>query len=305
MNTIKNLNNNCPLCGSVKKSTKWKIKDVTYVKCNDCTLIYQDPQPSYEYLKDLYSEKYYVNETEPTDSVGYQNYTDEYTKLIALDFYKLLEKYKHTNSKYILDIGCATGNFLEIAKYKGWDVTGIEISEWSSNIGKSKGLNIYPKLLHECNFESNYFDVITMFDVIEHFQNPVKEIIEIHRILKPNGILIIETPNIESFTTKFIYGKGSDLVKPNAHLVLLSSKTIKLLLVKHGFKIINIKKIPLTRKYRHFLNNYMRRLLKKILCKIDYKIGPINLKAYTKKPECVDLPKLTINDILQVIASKE
>lgn len=104
-----------------------------------------------------------------------------------------------THGKKILDVGCGCGFFLLAAKKEGWDATGLDISQPAVNHAKNNlGLEALHSTISEAKFPDNSFDLVTMWDVVEHLDKPSIVFNEIRRILKPSGLLVVETPNVKS-----------------------------------------------------------------------------------------------------------
>jgi 2-polyprenyl-3-methyl-5-hydroxy-6-metoxy-1,4-benzoquinol methylase len=294
----------CPLCASTEARFHWKKSDVIYVRCPSCSLVFQHPLPTPEQSKQVYSDTYYVKRPDQDTCVGYKNYLEDDKLSLARDIFRTIENLGPGDSRRLLDVGCATGNLLQVAQEHGWDSYGIEISSWAVERARQKGLTVYEKPLQECNLESSSFDVVTLYDVVEHFPNPKNELKEIWRILKPGGWLIIETPNIESISVKFLYGPNSDLVQPHAHLVLFSKSTIRRILQTVGFRVTKMRTFPLTRTFYAYLRMVVRRLTKIPLRTLGYRIGPLDLRPKVKRPNDLRFPRITINDCIRVVARK-
>jgi 2-polyprenyl-3-methyl-5-hydroxy-6-metoxy-1,4-benzoquinol methylase len=142
--------------------------------------------------------------------------------------------------KKLLDIGCATGNYLSLMKTRGWKVKGIEPSKKACQIGKKTGLDIINSDLQNAKINDT-FDLITMRHVIEHFEDPFSELKKINKLLVKNGILIIATPNVSSWEFK-LFNKNWGAFEVPRHLFLFNKQTLSKLLRKTGFKVIDIKK---------------------------------------------------------------
>ena len=146
---------------------------------------------------------------------------------------------RYFNKGYLLDIGCATGFFLDEAK-QYFDVVGIEISKFATEYSRNEFmLEIFDKPLEECEFESNQFDVITLWDTIEHLDKPKQTLLEVKRILKNSSLLVLQTGNVDSIMAK-LSGKRWHLYTPPEHLYYFSKKTLENLLTKTGFFIKEI-----------------------------------------------------------------
>lgn len=124
---------------------------------------------------------------------------------------------------------------------EGWEVFGIEISKFISDFALKtfKLENIFHGTLKEASFKENSFDLITFWDVIEHLPNPIMELKMAYNLLKRNGILILETQNINSLFAK-IAGRKWHHYKFWEHLYHFSPETIEILIGKAGFEIIQI-----------------------------------------------------------------
>lgn len=154
------------------------------------------PQPSLEKLPSYYESIDYISHTDGNKSLFEKMY--QFVKTIALK-----NKLKLINSESqkgrILDIGAGVGDFLSVCKNDGWDTIGIEPSDKAKTIAKSKGV-LFVENVSE--LESNSFDVITMWHVLEHVPDLENQIIELKRLIKSNGTIIIAVPNFKSYDAK-------------------------------------------------------------------------------------------------------
>ena len=188
----------------------------------------------------------------------------------------------------ILDVGAATGFLLEVAKEKGFDPYGIEISQYASSIAKKKfgEDRIYNGILKTSNFQNNFFDLISMCDVIEHVKNPIEDLKIINKLLKQTSekttYLLITTPNTDSFTSKLFKDKWHRY--EFQHLTYFNLKSMKVLAQKTGFeiieqyptiKVINLNYLyPIAKKYNQFLISNLVSILNSLpmINKIDIPI---------------------------------
>ena len=126
---------------------------------------------------------------------------------------------------------------MEIARKYRWNSSGIEISEKSAQVGKEKGLNIISGNFEEYEDPAEFFNAITMWDVLEHFSRPDLAIRNASKILKPGGILALNTPDSASLPAK-ILGKRWHLLVPPSHLHYFNKKNLGSLLKRNGFEIL-------------------------------------------------------------------
>jgi len=147
---------------------------------------------------------------------------------------KVLRKYKKKGK--LLDIGCSTGFLLDEARKQGWQAYGIELSKWAVEYAKDKlGLeNIIQGELRDAGHADSFFDVVIMKDTIEHLADVKGTLIEIRRILKPDGLLYINTPNIDSSVSKILRARWWGIKQ--SHLYYFTRRTLNEMLISTGFK---------------------------------------------------------------------
>jgi SAM-dependent methyltransferase len=147
----------------------------------------------------------------------------------------LLERYRSDGR--LVDVGTGFGFFLAEMKKRGWDVTGVEISQKAMTYAKDVlGLTILPGPIEKVDFPDNYFDAVTGFYVIEHLPHPMAFLKECYRILKPGGLLLLRYPHttpIKNFL--HFFGIKNRLYDLPAHLSDFSPKMIQQCLERIGF----------------------------------------------------------------------
>src|SRR3989344_9410204 len=148
------------------------------VRCRNCGLVYVNPRIRQEFIIKGYSGG--------EDS----NFVSQ-VKGRELTFKKSLRLINRYSKKgRLLDIGTAAGSFLHVAKKEGWDVYGIEPNRWLCRWGmRHYGISIKPGTIFDNRFKNDFFDVVTLWDVLEHTPEPSKVLDECRRILKKQGLL--------------------------------------------------------------------------------------------------------------------
>lgn len=224
----------CPVCQDTGFKVSFSKGTLNFVRCNSCGLVYINPQPTDNEINALYTEEYYR-------PWGLDSNSAIVAEMKISTFEDKLDKVENFAGKgRVLDIGCATGFFLEAAKRRGWDAFGVEISPYSSAIaqerfGKEK---VFNGTLEAASYEDGLFDVVFMSDLIEHVKDLNGFLKEVFRILKKTGTVAIVTPDIESFSRKLMRSAWPHFKME--HLYYFSSSTIKRLLERHGFKLVHI-----------------------------------------------------------------
>lgn len=147
----------------------------------------------------------------------------------------------------LLDIGCGNGDFLANARDAGWDVLGIDADPKAVAVAKQRGLDVSVGRIDLLAGESGRFDAITVSHVLEHLHDPRQFIHVVHRLLKPGGVIFVDTPNIESRGAQR-WGRNWRGLEPPRHLVLFSLEGLVGLLKAGGFENIETKRRTTVRR---------------------------------------------------------
>ncbi|MCS7222929.1 MAG: class I SAM-dependent methyltransferase, partial [Armatimonadetes bacterium] len=190
--------------------------------------------PDLQILKKLYDESYFAKGART--GIGY----DHYAPPDAFFAYLFTHLNRRVRSGVILEIGCATGEFLVKLKDAGYEVFGIEISEWATQQAKSKGIEVI------CGaFEDVYqfvhpesFDAILMIDVLEHTRDPIFFVSIAKTLLKPGGLIMIHTPNY--LGTPLRFRKEIILTEGREHCFYFTPQAVKSVVKSAGLKRIQI-----------------------------------------------------------------
>ncbi|QBZ97091.1 class I SAM-dependent methyltransferase [Flavobacterium sangjuense] len=219
------------------------------------------PKPSLEKLPSYYESEDYISHTDGKRSLFERMY--HLIKNIALKNKVKLINVQSEKGR-LLDIGAGTGDFLVVAKNDGWETTGIEPSAKAKAIAINKGVNFVDNL---SDLESHSFDVITMWHVLEHVPNLDEYILELKRLVKPTGTILIAVPNFKSFDANY-YGKFWAAFDVPRHIWHFSKTAIDKLFAEKEMKLVEV--LPM--KFDSF---YVSLLSEK------YKTGKMNfIKAF-------------------------
>jgi len=182
----------------------------------------------------LLIEKWYQNTEEDLAFLA----DEEARRVTARTILKKIGRYIAPHG-HLLDVGCGAGIFVSEAARCGWDAAGLEASVRAVEWGREKfGISLTTGNMDSFKtMPPETFDVITMFDVIEHVADPAQFIELVSRVLKPSGWLIITTPKFDSFLARFM-GKHWYCIFP-AHIHYFTSKSLHQVLHQSGFKIVN------------------------------------------------------------------
>ena len=227
----------CALCGSSTRTDHIRDGIFTVVRCGACGLGYVTPRLAPDVLPQVYAEDYWSSDNPSLR--GYDDYRHE-APLYIRTFekrYRLVEEFTPKPGR-ALDIGCAAGFFLHVLQQRGWDVAGVEPSTAiARHATETYGItNIHVGDLAAAPFAPKSFDLITMWDVIEHIPEPIAFLETAVSLLKDDGVLILETQNLDSRFARML-GKRWHHYKHLEHLYHFDPKTIAIALDKVGLRV--------------------------------------------------------------------
>lgn len=221
----------CNICGSKRTSLYLKLDGFSYKKCLGCGLVYQNPRPVFKDLKKRYGDNYFDYELSNQDNF-FQLMKLGLRDIRINDFYE-----DDIKNRKFLDIGCATGLLLNHMKGSGWDTKGVEICRPSAEYGiKESSLDIFIGTLEEAAFRDNYFDVVHFSHLIEHVPDPKALLVEINRILKNDGHMIMTTPNADGWQARASKSNWRSAITD--HIYLFTKTTMRKLLGITNYRIV-------------------------------------------------------------------
>ncbi|MBI4358118.1 MAG: class I SAM-dependent methyltransferase [Candidatus Omnitrophica bacterium] len=215
------------------------------LRCHKCGLVFLESLDSREEL-DKEEASYWANEEQK------RIYFQETVQKVFLKEFKarldVLEKWVGRSGR-LLDVGCGVGHFLAVARTRGWNARGLDISRGAREAaGEGYGLDVQVNTLENAHFQAGEFDVITLWDVIEHIRRPVENLRAGNRLLRRGGIIAMKTPNEAGLFKqmaltlyKTLGDRGAFLLKYVyyiPHYFSYSQKTMNLLLERTGFQAI-------------------------------------------------------------------
>ncbi|WP_455756653.1 class I SAM-dependent methyltransferase [Sulfurimonas sp.] len=242
----------CPVCESNNELEIFIKEGGRYVKCEDCNMVYLNPVFTNEAIKSYYES----NHTEQSGVV--ESDTDNFYVNIyngGLDNIQNTSSYAST----ILDIGCSSGTFLDLAKKRKFNTFGIELNQSEYKFAKAKGHKVYNDLLENINLKEK-FDVVTLWDVFEHLEDGEFYLNEIKKVLSDSGIIFLQVPSSDSLAAK-ILREHCNMYDGLEHVNLYGVSTIEKLANKCGFKVLSLKtvisEIGVINNYLNYENPYL------------------------------------------------
>jgi len=249
----------CPNCKSGENKLRIKEKEFLIGECNLCGLVFllNPPDDSVIY------EDYYQIEFKGKDYNKSSNFP-HLKEIFEINKQRTSLIKEITNDKKdltLLDIGCGSGLFLKSCKDEYLNGEGIDVSNTALNFARNEfGLTVYNKPVDELIKEYKKYDLITLWHVLEHFLEPIDDLQKIKKLLSPNGILLIEVPNLKS--VKFILSgskwKGGN--HPLYHRSFFTAKTLQNTLAESGFNDVNRLKFTYNLTNKGYLYNLSKKV---------------------------------------------
>lgn len=215
------------------------------VRCKTCGLVMTNPRDDAATIQHVYNTL-----NDPVFDLE-----DDNRRRTAQKYLRIINKYCPKPST-LLDLGGATGIFACEAQSRGWQVTGLEASTNSIQLAKKRCVDVHwvNSLLEQADFPPNGFQVITLWDVLEHVASPTEVMLLINKWVLPGGWVFLNLPNSSSYIARFSASRWVLLLRE--HFWYFSPRTIQLLLEKTGFTLIDTR----PNFVRFSLNNIATRL---------------------------------------------
>jgi cyclopropane fatty-acyl-phospholipid synthase-like methyltransferase len=217
----------CRLCKSADKQILFAVDGYPLVRCGSCGFVYLDADFTADELAGFYKAEYFKGE---------DDYFDEQSRTyMAGGLLDDIRRFKQGGK--LLEIGCACGYFLKLAKEYSFDVHGIEISGDAADFAKKLGLDINIGNIEDVTSSEKY-DVIVMSNVLEHLKDPREALKKIVSWLSDDGILFLNVPNLNSIAVKL---KHDHTIFTKVHLSYFTPDTLKCLCDECGLDVISFR----------------------------------------------------------------
>lgn len=242
----------CNCCRSTDFVPIFSKNGYELVRCTTCDLAFIANQPDAAQIASLYTAKtdYHASLLDPG--------SEEFARManVARQHLRMLRKFRaDLTGLRVLDIGCSSGLFLAEAQCAGMASYGAELSPETAHFAANYfGLPVHPGDWRGAGYAPGSFDVITMFDVIEHLPDPMAELRAVLPLLKPGGLLLQSTPDIDGLFPRLSYKLAALLnywphPEPPHHLYQFSAKTLSAMLAKAGYRAGDARRLSMPLSY--------------------------------------------------------
>jgi 2-polyprenyl-3-methyl-5-hydroxy-6-metoxy-1,4-benzoquinol methylase len=229
----------CKLCGTRRAQHVYTKNGFELVRCNSCGLVYVRNPPTHSEIQREYSfASGYHTVFQSEASAESRAHAAR-----AAEFLRIVRRYSQPGR--LLDVGCTVGLFVGRSREEGWAASGVELSDDTAAIARARGLDVLTGTIEQAGFSPESFDVVTMWDVVEHLEEPVATVATVAEVLKEGGVLVLSTPNVAGLFPRLSYRAARWVGRwphpePPAHLFQFSKATISRLLEQSGLRVIEI-----------------------------------------------------------------
>ncbi len=230
----------CPLCQYEHSRPLFVHGKVPHARCLQCGLLYVNPRKARNQIEAFYEEEYYTLDQKKVEFAS------------RLEFFaKAAQRIEAlAGCGRLLDIGCGYGHFLLTCQQRGWQVTGVELGGAACTRAREAGLEVFHGTLAQAGYAADSFDVVTLWNVLDELAEPLAELREILRVLRPGGLVCFRVPNAafhlrakRMLRLVRIFGVRD---VTTFHLISLTPRTARLLLEKSGFTAVHVENSPLS-----------------------------------------------------------
>ncbi|WP_225412229.1 class I SAM-dependent methyltransferase [Stigmatella hybrida] len=210
-------------------------------ECEECQMLFQWPLPSAAELLRAYQDV--------EDPLYVAEKDNRYRT-----FRRVLQALGPAQGRTLLDVGAYCGYFLDVAREGGFRPEGLELSRWAAGHARSLGFTVHGRPLRELATEGRTYDVVTLWDVVEHFADPREELAAAFQLVRPGGRLYLSTIDVSSLVARVLGGQWPWLM--DMHLFYFGRSTLAMLLEEVGFQVVE------ARTYTHIISaDYLLRKL--------------------------------------------
>lgn len=223
----------CLLCGDAGGSQKLFDLHRPVWRCGRCGLVYAEPSGTAADAR--YTESYY-------NRGAYADYMGDRPAIHRNAARTLARLERLVAGRRLLDVGCAAGFFLEAARARGWEVWGLEVSEYASQFARRRlSLDVRTASILSPPDDLPALDVVTLWDTIEHLDRPDLALANVRRLLSPQGVLVLSTGDYGSLLRR-LTGRRWRLFADPTHNFFFDRRTLAELLRRAGFRVLSMSR---------------------------------------------------------------
>ncbi len=249
----------CDLCGASEAHLRYPLDRGAIVTCGQCDFSYVNPRLS---SAELQAKLQAWAEQDVVDTDRLRVAFEATTLKFYRNYFTWIKPWLRTPGRRLLDVGCATGALLSEGKKLGWECEGVELGLASARYASEHlGLTIHNQSLFDFTPVEHY-DLVSFLEVIEHLESPKMALCRIQEILKPEGLLLLSTPNFDSLFRRMFGTSWWVINCEDEHIMFFTPASLTSALEKNGFEVLDLRtrSIDLVGLARTFRDRFSQRL---------------------------------------------
>jgi SAM-dependent methyltransferase len=222
----------CNLCGATTTSPVLVNCGLTIVRCRSCNLVYVNPRPTEDALRAYYALPDLLDHKSWS---SYRRHTARQLGALWGERFRDVQRWRSGAGTRLFDLGAGYGDFLHVAARAGWVTTGLEFSPAVARVAQEQyGIALHVGALETVDLAPDSLDVVSLWHVLEHMPDPRATLARLRQLLQPEGILVIEVPNI-AFAVRRSYEYP---LSATLHLYHFSNTTLSRTVHGAGFTVL-------------------------------------------------------------------
>ena len=224
----------CPVCASTQARWAAEHRELRIARCKECGHGYVWPVPNADFLDAIYRNLAYYQGSEGT--IGFRDYASLEPARKRMFTRHLMKIEAEVGTGRILDVGCATGDFLKVARGRGWQVLGADPSVARAQV-EADGIVLVGTTVHDAEVEPGSLDAVTFWDVLEHVTDPVADLTRACALLRPGGVLALTVPDSANLVARASGRRWFGYKTAGEHLQFFTAASLSMALRNAGLSV--------------------------------------------------------------------
>jgi 2-polyprenyl-3-methyl-5-hydroxy-6-metoxy-1,4-benzoquinol methylase len=224
----------CPVCTSREGLWAAEHRGLRVARCKECGHGYVWPVPNADFLDGIYRNLAYYQGSE--GSIGFRDYASLEPARKRMFTRHLMKIEAEVGTGRILDVGCATGDFLKVARGRGWQVLGADPSVARAQV-EADGIALVGTTVHDAKVEPGSLDAVTFWDVLEHVTDPVADLTCACTLLRPGGVLALTVPDSANLVARASGRRWFGYKTAGEHLQFFTAASLSMALRSAGLSV--------------------------------------------------------------------
>jgi 2-polyprenyl-3-methyl-5-hydroxy-6-metoxy-1,4-benzoquinol methylase len=225
----------CPICRAHYARPAARYNNLEVVRCSECGHGYVWPVPPPAVLDQIYGRDAYYKGSD--DSIGFADYRAEERARRHMFGCHLDRIEKLANRGVLLDVGCATGDFLKVASERGWEALGADPSSARAEV-QHAGLRLVGQTVQDADLPAGSLDLVTFWDVLEHVPDPIADLRRARELLRPGALLALSVPDSANLAARVSGRRWFGYKTAGEHLQFFTRDSLRAALAAVGFEVL-------------------------------------------------------------------